>query len=84
MEITNLRYEGSAGGEVVRFDVQLSPDIELRDWQLKRTANGWRSYPPRTRLGRPPVWCAKDTHDEITLMARAKMEASAPYDQRTD
>ncbi|WP_332716679.1 hypothetical protein [Pelagibacterium mangrovi] len=81
MHITNLRPVEGAGGALATFDVRLTPEIELRDWTLKRTANGWRSFQPRVREGRTPIWLAPHVLDEITQLARTQMEGDAHNDR---
>ena len=79
MQIQNLRP--TAVGAT--FNVRLTPDIELRDWCLKRTSAGWKTFPPRVRDGRSSICLAEPLHEQITRAARAAMEGAVPND-RTD
>lgn len=77
MEITNLRPSG--GG--MMFDVHVTPDVILRDWQIKRTKTGLRAVPPSVRHGRTPVWLAPSLLEDIVRLVRDTTEGDAPNDR---
>lgn len=79
MKILNLRPSGAGAA----FDVQLTPEIELRDWSLKLTAAGWRAFQPAVRGGRTPIWLAPEVLNEITRQARKQLEGDAPNERHT-
>jgi hypothetical protein len=51
MQIVNFRRaEGPRGGAIARFDVELSPQVRLLHWVLKRSLSGEaRAFPPTVR-----------------------------------
>lgn len=59
MRIDNINLEppGSGRTTLATFDVEVSPDITLRNWILRLTQEGQiRCFPPRTR--RAPAYFA--------------------------
>lgn len=66
MKITNLRPVSGAGSVLARFDIDLSPQVKLLDWTLKR---GGRVFPPSPRHGTPAAVLAPELIAEITRIA---------------
>lgn len=82
MNITNLRPIRDAGTLVALFDLEVSPEIKLLDWQLRQTKNGLRAYPPSPRNGRPSASLAPALFSEIGRMAATAFErGNAQYDR---
>ncbi len=75
MEIRNLRRIAGAGSVLARFDIELSPQVKLLDWTLKR---GGRVFPPSPRHGTPAAVLAPELIAEITRLA---MEGVGHYDR---
>lgn len=66
MEIHNLRPIRDAGSVLARFDIEVTPEIKLLDWTLKR---GGRVFPPSPRHGLPAAVLAPELIAEITRLA---------------
>ncbi|GGA47341.1 hypothetical protein [Pelagibacterium lentulum] len=66
MQIQNLRPMTGAGSALARFDIELSPQVKLLDWTLKR---GGRVFPPSPRNGSPAAVLAPELIAEITRLA---------------
>lgn len=79
MRIVNWRPR--ATGQIpVLFDIEISPDIRLQDWQLRRTTSGaLRAYATRGRLGRPGAVLSDTAFNEVTRLAtEICQEGNAP------
>ncbi|MGV8955856.1 MAG: hypothetical protein ACOH2M_32485 [Cypionkella sp.] len=71
MEILNLRRTRGAGTLVATFDLQATPEIMLRDWQLRDTKKGLRAFPPPDKNGRSPFTVAPTMFSTIGQLAAA-------------
>lgn len=81
MEIRNLRRQAGAGRLVALFDLELSPEVIINDWQLRDTPKGLRSYPPSPRTGRPCVFLAPALFSQIGHLATSAYQGgNAQYD----
>lgn len=81
MQITNLRRTAGAGSLIALFDLEVTPEIKLLDWQLRQTGKGLRAYPPSPRNGRPAASLAPALFSEIgRLAASAYQEGNAHND----
>lgn len=50
MKIINLRPVDGAGSAVARFDIQITEEVKLLHWILRRREDGkLRAYPPSVR-----------------------------------
>ena len=74
MEITSLRRASGGGTLVATFDLRLTPEIRLFDWQLRHGPKGWRVFPPNPRHGRAVVQVGSDTFSQIEQLARTAYE----------
>ncbi|MBK1793544.1 hypothetical protein JHL21_03435 [Devosia sp. WQ 349] len=81
MEVFNLRHFG-AGNLVARFDVSVAPGVTLRDWQLRRTSNGLRVFPPKDDNGRGNVTLSSEIIANIRCAATGIVEGVAQHDHR--
>ncbi|RDE10353.1 hypothetical protein [Pelagibacterium lacus] len=75
MQITNLRPVEGAGSVLARFDIEVTPEIKLLDWSLKK---GGRVFPPSPRHGSPAAHLAPTLIAEITRLA---MEGVRQHDR---
>lgn len=66
MKITNLRPVEGAGSALARFDIEVTPEIKLLNWTLKR---GGRVFPPSPRQGQPAAYLAPSLIAEISRLA---------------
>lgn len=66
MKILNLRRQSGAGSVLARFDIEVTPEIKLLDWTLKR---GGRVFPPSPRQGQPAAYLAPSLIAEISRLA---------------
>lgn len=83
MKILNLRRHSGEGSLVALFDLVISPEFTLNDWQLRRTPKGLRAFPPSPRSGRPLAIVASYAFAQIgRLAATAFQEGKAPNDHR--
>lgn len=82
MKISNLRQSG-AGSHLARFDIEMSPQLKLLDWTLKRNAAGQlRAFPPSPRQGTPAAWVDPVLAAEIvTLAANFLKGGDRPHDR---
>lgn len=66
MNIVNLRRQSGAGNVLARFDIEVTPEIKLLDWALKK---GGRVFPPSTRYGPPAAFITPELASEIARLA---------------
>lgn len=66
MKILNLRPLEGAGNALARFDVEVTPEIKLFNWTLKR---GGSVFPPSPRSGQPAAFLAPHLIAEISRLA---------------
>ncbi|KFC68426.1 hypothetical protein FF80_01866 [Devosia sp. LC5] len=85
MRILNWRPR-DAGQIPVMFDIEISPDVRLMDWQLRRTLTGeLRVYATRGRHGRPGAVLSDPAFAEIPRLAiQTYKEGNAHDDIRSE
>ena len=66
MRISNLRPMTGAGNALARFDIEVTPEIKLLDWTLKK---GGKVFAPTTRHGPPAVFITPELASEIARLA---------------
>lgn len=73
MEIQNLRPIVGAGNAVAHFDIEVAPGVRLINWQLRKSAGGWHSFPPRSGNGTPAAKVEPHMLDLISAAAAAAL-----------
>lgn len=81
MRILNLRHTSAAGSVLARFDIEVSSEITLLDWYLKRTGRGeLRVFPPSPRHGQPSARLSPKLMAEVSALVISSTEGDARYD----
>lgn len=82
MKITNMRRISGGGTLVALFDLEVTPEVTLIDWQLRLTPKGLRAFPTASRGARWSAQVAPHALSRIGQQAGAMYEeGSAPHDE---